>query len=157
LKVPYNAPRVSTSVHGPEGGSAFDGPTPPDTKITRSEGLGPAEIQGDEIIVRGDMQFISEPLDPAKRRFTVQDWSIYVGSHAEVSDPKVPNPAARQSFTDVLNFPAWLQMGDRPGSYVSRCYGRKELSFAKMPLVWREIFARKFPELTKDPVTFLRA
>ena len=91
------------------------------------------------------------------KSFAVNDWSTYVGSLAEVSDPKVRNAAAAQTFTDVLTYPAWLQMGDKPGTFVSRCYGRKVFRFEAMPAAWRSFFAWKFPTAAADAGALVRA
>ena len=148
--VPYAAPKASVSVHGPHGGSAFAG-TAPGLDITRNERMGPAVVIGDLLQIRDDLSLRGIPTEPGRRAVAVQDWSTYIGSLEEVSDPSVRNATATQAFTDVLTYPSWLQMGDHPGSFISRSWGRKEFSFGAMPAAWRAYFARQFPALAKDP------
>ncbi len=157
VDVPYGAPRASTSVMDKRGGSAFASGAPPGMKSTRSTDIGPAWIEGDVMHVQGDLMLDNQPLEAGKRSFTVNDWSTYIGSVADVLDPKKLNPPSAQMFNDILDFPAWLQMGDYKGTYVSRCYGRKVYGYASMPATWRRFFEQKFPEVAKDPGALLRA
>jgi len=157
VDVPYNKPRTSTTLMNKRGGSAFAGGDAPGTKTTRNTDFGPAWVEGGTLHVQGDIMMHVEPTDPAKRTFTVNDWSTYIGSVADVLNPRMKNPPSAQMFNDILDFPPWLQMGDYKGSYVSRCYGRKVYEYSAMPAVWRACFEQKFPEIAKDPGAVLRA
>ncbi len=156
VEVPYGKPRVSTTVMEMKGGSAFAGGDAPGMKSTRNTDIGPAWVEGNDLHVQGDIFFHNEPLEAGKRSFTVQDWSTYVGTVADVLNPKLKNPPSAQMFVDVLDFPAWLQMGDYKGTYVSRCYGRKVYDYKSMPALWRGVFEQKFPDVVKDPGAILR-
>jgi hypothetical protein len=59
-------------------------------------------------------------------------------------------------FNDILNFPAWLQMGDQPGTFFSHCYGRKVFRYEQMPARWRSLFEYRYPDVAKDPAAVLR-
>lgn len=157
VDVPYGRPRAIVAKYDLKGGSPF-GTRIPGMKSTVSSDIGPAWIEGDELAIRGDLVLHAEPEQPApgRRSLTVNDWSTYVGSLAEVMDPAVRNPAAAQVFVDVLDFPAWLQMGDAPGTFVSHCYARKVRSYAAMPATWRRHFEAKFPDLAQDPGALVR-
>jgi hypothetical protein len=67
----------------------------------------------------------------------------------------VTNAPAAQYFTDILTWPKWLQMGDQPGSYVSRCVGRKDFAYEHMPHTSRRLLERMQPDTAKDPAGFL--
>jgi len=97
----------------------------------------------------------NEPAAAGQRAFNVNDWSTYVGSWREVRDPAIRNTAAAQTFTDMLDFPAWLQMGDTQGTFVSRCYGRKVTRYEDMPTIWRRHFEARFPEVARNPAALL--
>ena len=84
-------------------------------------------------------------------------WSTYIGSAADVLDPRKKNPPAAQMFNDILDYPPWLQMGDQPGTFVSRCYGRKVFDFKSMPATWQALFTKKFPDVAADMAAVLRA
>ena len=157
IDVPYNRPRASVTKYDLKGGSPFGGKIP-GMKSTVGSDIGPAWVVGDELAIRGDLMLHAVPEEPGpgKRTLTVNDWSTYVGSLREVMDPAVRNPAATQTFMDVLDFPAWLQMGDTPGTFVSHCYARKVTSYAAMPAIWRQHFEAKFPDLAADPGALVR-
>jgi hypothetical protein len=158
VDVPYNRPRATTSIYDRKGGSPFAGAAaPPGMKSTRQTDVGPAWIVGDMVHVQGDLMLRNEPLEPGRRGFTVNDWSTYVGALADVADPAQRNPPAAQMFVDILDFPPWLQMGEQPGAFVSRCYGRKVFDYASMPATWRALLERKFPDVARDPGAVLRA
>ena len=118
--------------------------------------IGPAWIEGDDVWVQSDHLSDVPPVSPGKRPVRVSDLVTYFGSLKEVANPAVKMPAAGHAFTDINSWPDWLEMGDRPGDYYSRCYGRKVASYAAMPEVWRRLVAQEYPSLAKDPVGVLR-
>lgn len=156
LDIPYPAPVVSRTIMDQRGGNPFGGFTPPDRKATTMTDFGPAWVEGDTVHVQGDLVLHVEPAEPGGASFTVNDWSTYIGSLDQVLDPQQPNPPAAQMFNDILDFPQWLQMGDHPGTYVSRCYGRKVFRYTDMPATWRRIFEAKFPEAARAPAEVLQ-
>jgi len=141
----------------PNGGSAFGGSDIPGMTKTSGHSQGPAFVEGDEVYIRGDMFMYAEPIDAASgtRPLRVNDWSTYVGKLADIASPAVTNAPAAQYFTDILTWPKWLQMGDQPGNYVSRCVGRKVFAYEHMPQTWRNHLERMQPDTAKDPAGFL--
>jgi hypothetical protein len=123
-----------------KGGTPFANFRMPGMKIGRQESdFGPAWVQDDEVMVRGDFMLHAEPEDPSRPTFTA------------VVDPRVKNPTCAQDFNDILDFPAWLQMPGHPGTYYSRCFGRKVFRYEQMPGQWRTLFEGRFPQEAKDP------
>ena len=157
VEVPYNRPRAIKAVYDRKGGSPFAGSDAPGMKSTRKTDFGPAWVVGDVLHVQGDMMLDNRPLEAGKKSFTVNDWSTYIGSVADVLDPRQKNPPSAHMFNDILDFPPWLQMGDQPGVFVSRCYGRKVRDMRSMPPVWQALFAQKFPDVAADPGAVLKA
>ena len=154
LPVRYAPPRRVTQTYALDG----RGPTRetvPGMNGTTLATIGPAWLEGDELAIQGDIVLRNEPTATSQRAFNVNDWSTYVGSWREVRDPAIRNPAAAQTFTDVLDFPAWLQMGDTQGTFVSRCYGRKVTRYEDMPTIWRRHFEARFPEVARNPAALL--
>ena len=156
VEVPYNRPRAIKATYDKKGGSPFAGGDPPGMKSTRKTDIGPAWGVGDRVHVQSDLMVDNRPLEPGKKSFTVNDWSTYIGAVADVMDPKKPNPPSAHMFNDILDFPPWLQMGDHPGAFVSRCYGGKVYDFKSMPPVWQALFEKKFPDVAKDMGAVLR-
>ena len=124
----------------------------PGFKSIRIHPLGPAVIEGDDVWIRDDDIFRSEPLTPeAGLPFRGNDWSTYHGSVAEVANPEILNAPATWHFNDILSYPPWLGMGDRPGDFVSRGFGRKVSSFDSMPGRLPEFIRMRHPEIYEDP------
>ncbi|MEN9789529.1 MAG: hypothetical protein RLZZ473_1593, partial [Pseudomonadota bacterium] len=104
LPVRYATPRLTKQTYDMDG----RGPTreaTPGVNGTTASSIGPAWLEGDEIAIQGDVMLRNEPAAAGQRAFNVNDWSTYVGSWREVRDPAIRNPAAAQTFTDVLDFP----------------------------------------------------
>ncbi len=111
--------------------------------------LGPAWIQGDQVWIQQDNLLVAPP-GPGERS-RVNDLTTYFGPLHEVADPSVKMPAAGHAFTDINDWPAWLQMGDLPGEYYSRGLGYKASSFDEMPETWRKLMLREYPEIARNP------
>ncbi|HEY0942329.1 MAG TPA: DUF1838 family protein [Steroidobacter sp.] len=158
VPVTYIEPKPWRTVFSPEGGSAFGGGESSGMKTTRSDAPGPGWIEGEDVVIRGDMVMNSVPVDPASglKPFHVNDWSTYVGKLADVANPKVKSAPAVQYFTDILSWPKWLRMGDLPGSFVSRCYGRKVFAYEQMPATWRRLFEQAMPEKAKNAADLVK-
>ncbi|MBL8629562.1 MAG: DUF1838 family protein [Rhodospirillaceae bacterium] len=156
VDVRYNAPRVGKRTYT-QHGEEREPINRPEMNIMRATGVGPAWIENGLIWVRGDTSTRMEPKDPGKAKLSqVNDWSTYTGRLSDVADPKNLNPRANWIFNDINTWPAWLEMGDQPGNYVSRGIGQKERDFDAMPEVWRKMLAEQYPGYAKDPVAPLK-
>jgi hypothetical protein len=153
----YRAPAARKTVVSAAGGSNFMPEPRPGMTIRSKREAGPGWVHGDEVIVRGDIFFYSEPLDPeaGPPAFNVNDWSTYIGSLSDVTDPAITNAPCRQQFNDILTWPPWLEMQGYPGMYYSQCYGRKAFRLDDMPSTWQRIFMQRFPEAAADPGAIL--
>jgi hypothetical protein len=153
-KIQYPSPRPSERKFGRNGEEAM--PSMPGMTATRGGGPGPAWIEGDDVWVRSDMSFRAVPVDLTRKAFQVEDLSTYFGSLKDVANPKLKAIPAGQVFTDMLNYPGWLEMGDRNGHYFSRCFGRKVFSQAAMPQDWQKLMAERYPAIARDPAAALK-
>jgi hypothetical protein len=106
--------------------------------------------------VRSDNSARIVPTDVTRQAFQVEDLSTYFGSLKDVANPAEKAIPAGQVFTDLLNFPGWLEMGDRNGHFFSRCFGRKVFSTGAMPQDWQRLMAEHYPEMLRDPLAALR-
>ena len=137
--------------------SASERPARPGFKRTIIHPLGPALIENDDVWVRNDSIFRTEPLTPqAGLPFRGNDWSTYHGSVTDVANAEIKNAPATWHFNDILSWPPWLGMGDRPGDFVSRGFGRKVSSFHSMPQRLQELIEDRHPDIYKDPAAALR-
>lgn len=130
-------------------------PKIPGSTVTHNTEPGPAWIVGDDVWVRSDWAFRAVPDDPTRKVFQVEDFSTYWGSLRDVADPSRKAVPAGQVFTDILNFPPWLEMGDRNGHYFSRCFGRKVFSQGAMPEEWKRLTAQRHPEIARNVAAML--
>ena len=129
-----------------------DPPSRPGYEVISSHPLGPAVIEGDDVWVRVDDITRLEPLTPdAGPVFRVNDWSTYHGSVSDVANPEILNAPATWHFNDILSYPPWLGMEDRPGDYISRGFGRKVSGFRSMPDRLHELIKERHPDIYKDP------
>jgi len=129
----------------------------PGTTATRNSEPGPAFIEGDDIWLRNDVSARLVPTDVTRQALQVEDLTTYFGTLKDVANPKLREVPAGQVFTDLLNFPAWLEMGDRNGHFFSRCFGRKVFSTGAMPADWQRLMAERHPEILRDPLAALHA
>ena len=123
---------------------------------SRSAEPGPFVVEGDDVWIRSDNSFRAVPNDVTRQAFQVEDLSTYFGSLKDLNNPKLKLVPAGQVFTDLLNYPAWLEMGDRNGHFFSRCFGRKTPGPAAMPQDWQRLMAEHHPEILKDPLAALK-
>lgn len=156
VAIRYNAPRVTKRLHT-NAGEEREPMNRPEMNVTMATDIGPAWIEGDAIWVRGDTNVRLEPKDPKMARLSqVNDWSTFYGALKDVADPDNKNPASTWIFNDINTWPAWLEMGEQPGNYVSRGLGQKEYSFDAMPAQWRTLLAQRYPDVAKDPIGALK-
>jgi hypothetical protein len=156
---PYTGERLSvrqpglgrSSRHYNKVGMENERPDRPGMNITQFGDVGPAWVVGDDVWVRGDTGFRGEPTTDEGSLIQINDWSTYHGSIAEVSDASVASANATQAFNDINTWPGWLNMGDRPGNYVSRGFGRKSWSMDGMPPEWSAVMKDQYPKEFSDP------
>lgn len=113
--------------------------------------VGPAWVIGDDVWCRGDTGFRAEPIGDDGRLLQVNDWTTFHGSIREVSDPDVKSAHSTKTFNDINTWPSWLNMGDHPGNYVSRGFGRKSWSIEDMPDIWQLFMRDRYPKEYLDP------
>lgn len=153
---------ASTPVRQPgviRGGSRFDKTKQiresrerPGATVTAGTDIGPAWIIGDDVWVHADTWIRAEPTGAEGQLLQVNDWSTYHASLADVADPSVASAPATMNFNDINTWPSWLGMGDQPGNYVSRGFGRKLHSGEGMPPSWLRFMNDLYPQESKDLV-----
>jgi hypothetical protein len=113
--------------------------------------LGPAWLDGDHVWIQQDHLLKATGAAAGGPRSRVNDLTTYFGSWRDIRDPKITMPPAGHAFTDINNWPEFLEMGDQPGVYYSRGMGFKASSFGEMPDIWRRLMRQEFPEIASDP------
>jgi hypothetical protein len=151
IDIGYYPPAVVTVHFGADGDR---NPVTDADGITHTDAIGPVRIEGDRIWVQADRLLHRDAAAP-KGPVRVNDLCTYFGSTREVGNPHDKMPSAGLMFTDINAWPAWLEMGDRPGSYYSRMLGQKVSSYRQMPASWRALLAQEHPEIARDPAGML--
>lgn len=81
--------------------------------------------------------------------------STLSGPSATVLDPAVSIVYSRVQSNDVRSWPAWLKMGNRPGTMSLFGNGGKVARFGDLPQDFLEMLDRFAPEIARDPVAAL--
>lgn len=101
--------------------------------------------------------------DRAHTRVTAPDGSVshmnevstFAGPRDIVLDPRTTTVNARVQSNDVRSWPAWLKMGDRPGSLGLFANGGKVSRFADLPDDWHAMLKQYYPQIAADPIGVL--
>jgi hypothetical protein len=134
-------------------GLAVEGNAAP-AGLNVKDDIGRPRIDGEALTIRSD-HLVSGVLSGKAVR--VNDMSTYIGVLNDIRDAAVSMAPASQTFNDFNSWPDWLLMGDRPGTYLSRAYGRKAFALGEMPATWRRLLKETHPEIADDPVRALGA
>ncbi len=151
VDIRYFPPTPQTQAYG------RSGPPKPDSgplaRLENHVDTGPAWIDGETISVLGDHLAYSHEGGPSRIR--VNDLSTFVGLAKDVADPHTPNPPSTMIFNDLNTWPLWLEMGNTPGAYFSRAWGRKEFAYGAMPGIWQALMRTEYPAIAADPASAL--
>lgn len=101
--------------------------------------------------------------DRSHARVTAPDGSVsYLnevstlsGPRDEVLDSRTTSVNAQVQSNDVRSWPAWMNMGDRPGTLGLIGNGGKVSRFADLPADWHAMLERYYPEIAADPIGVL--
>ncbi|MET0238326.1 MAG: DUF1838 family protein [Sphingobium sp.] len=74
---------------------------------------------------------------------------------AIVLDPATTSVETRVQSNDVRSWPAWLNMGDRPGHLALFGNGGKVKRFEDLPGDWLQMLKEVFPAIAADPIAAL--
>lgn len=156
VEINYFPPRPTRRIYSVDG-PGTPPPERPGYEVIDSHPLGPAVIQANDVWVRVDDITRMEPLKPdVGPVFRVNDWSTYHGALSDVADPDVLNAPATWHFNDILSWPPYLEMGDHPGDFMSRGFGRKVGAFSEMPAPLQALIRERHPAVYRDPAGALQ-
>lgn len=101
--------------------------------------------------------------DRSHARVTAPDGSVSFlnevstisGPRDLILDPHTTTINARVQSNDVRSWPAWLNMGDRPGTLGLFANGGKVSRFADLPADWHAMLKRYYPQVAADPIGVL--
>jgi hypothetical protein len=126
------------ALYGPRGYHVLDAKTPVWLPSVRS-----FRVQGDEVVVDH-----TRPKPEGWPKMFVESSTSFVPK-AQFDDPKVTSLMCQTSGFYIFPFPAWMQMGDRPGHMIGAWYGGKIAGVEELPEDFYARTARERPALLK--------
>jgi hypothetical protein len=101
--------------------------------------------------------------DRSHARVTAPDGSVSFlnevstisGPRDIVLDPRTTTVNSRVQSNDVRSWPAWMKMGDRPGSLGLFANGGKVSRFEDLPEDWHAMLKVHYPQIAADPIGVL--
>jgi hypothetical protein len=114
----------------------------------------PLRVVGDEAWFTEESAIIAR-FEGAPRPIRVHDTSTYGSPVAALLDPQARFVPAVEHFNDYNDWSPRFRMGDRPGSSVARCSGRKVATLGEMPADFLRLARRVHPEAFADPARTL--
>ena len=149
----YPAPRPAVSVYSYGEGVVVE-PEMPGMRLERRHVTSPVEVQGADAWLHEESWVIADVLATG-RKMKVHDMYSYVCPVAALRDPAVPFVPAVEHFNDYNDWSPRFEMGDRPGTSVARCSGRKVATLDGMPDGFLRLARRLHPEAFRDPAKTL--
>ena len=123
----------------------------PGARLEHEYRTTPPVLERDDVFLGDESYTIATFPGTDARPFHVNDASAYHASHRELDDARRDSVACTVSFDAYSSWQRWMNMGDRPGSLISRGSGRKVDQMAQMPANFQALAQRLHPEIHRDP------
>ena len=137
-------------------GSSIAATPLPGLEIERTHTLGPATVVGDDVWLSFDSSAIVARTNLAdKPQFRINDLETFNAKLGDILDPDVMSAPASATLHLISSWQGWLNMGDRPGSQVTRLIARKTFDFENIPDQLQDLMKSTYPEIVSDPVAAL--
>lgn len=152
--------RVPNRVFGPEvqtltslGGSVES--EMPAVSILRRHSFGPATIVGGDVWLPIDTASVVTRRRGDGRPFRVSDLETFHGRLADLERERIRSAPASAMLHIVSSWQGWLDMGDRPGSQVTRLHATKAFATRDLPASLRALLAAHYPDILAAPLAAL--
>jgi hypothetical protein len=87
--------------------------------------------------------------------FVYNETTTYQGSLKQVEDPEVTMADCQVSYTSVLGWKPWMQMGNLRGHLSNSANGEKLSRFAALPPDMLDFLRGAYPDIYRDPMASL--
>ena len=144
----YVAPKPSTTVFGPDGIESE--PKFPAAGAERSREMSAVQIVGEDVWLT-EASKLEVPSTTGGLPFRVNDMYTLQSPLRALRNPAQKFVPCYAAFNDFNSWSARFQMGDRPGTSLSRCSGRKEAKLEALPASYLALARRVHPQLLANP------
>ena len=153
--VPFNypAPRAGRAEYSYRDGMRVSAPMQ-GVRQQERHAHSPLTVVGDEASFTKE-SWIVATFEGSAKPVNVHDISTFGSPVAALLDPTATFVPAFEHFNDYNGWSPRLRMGERPGSSVARCSGRKVATFEQMPSVFLRLTKRVHPQAFSDPAKTL--
>ena len=146
VRFEYAAPRIAMATYSLRSGPLAE-PEPPGMRAERTHFLGPARRDAGRIWLDEATHVRVDP--GARPPMKVHDLYTYSVAEADLARVQTRKPGgytpALATFNDFNDWSPRFEMGDHPGSSISRCSGSKVGTQAAMPATWRSLHTALYP------------
>lgn len=153
LPLPGQLMGPETQTFDKDGGPAKQSELP-GISIQRTHTLGPATITGDDVWLSMDSSALVTR-DSQTRPFRVNDFETFSAKLPDILDPTQAGVSAQATLHLISSWQGWLNMGDHPGSQVTRLIAKKTFDFDDVAPELLKLLWRNHPEIAQDPVAAL--
>ena len=146
VRFEYAAPRIATATYSLRSGPLAE-PESPGMRAERTHFLGPARRDAGRIwLDEATRVRVDRGTRPPMK---VRDLYTYSVAEADLARTEAREPGgytpALAAFNDFNDWSPRFEMGDQPGSSISRCGGSKVGTQAAMPAIWRSLHTALYP------------
>jgi hypothetical protein len=127
----------------------------PGTSIRRRHSFGPATVVGDDVWLPIDTASVVTRRGAEGRPFRVSDLETYHGRLADLERERVRSAPAAAVLHILSSWQGWINMGDRPGSQVTRLNATKAFAMRDVPASIRALLAAHYPAVLAAPLAAL--
>ncbi|MGQ2944097.1 DUF1838 family protein [Blastomonas fulva] len=113
------------------------------------------------IVTRGNDVWVTERIRSAAsfpgaaRPFRYSDSTVMHAQASDLQRPGATRVTSNVSYTNVVSWRPWLEMGDHPGHLTASGVGRQNATRDSMPPAWLEATEARRPDVFKDPAALL--
>lgn len=153
LSLPGQLMGPETQTFDKDGGPAKQSALP-GISIQRTHTLGPATITGDDVWLSMDSSaLVTRESQP--RPFRVNDLETFSAKLSDILDPSQASVSAQATLHLISSWQGWLNMGNRPGSQVTRLIAKKAFKFDDVAPELLELLWQNHPDVAENPVAAL--
>ncbi len=116
--------------------------------------VGPVETRGDDVWIT-EVTRTSLARPGQAKPFRYSESTTLHARRSELDAPGAMRVRCETSFTNVVSWRPWLNMGDRPGHLMAIGAGRYGTRIADLPPAWIDATRARHSELLADPAAVL--